>query len=156
MKRCRLCYGANYSNCEDDFSCIVREFSKIIFLFFGFYKAHVSNLPNAAFVVKNNRLGGICAVPFLPGLAAQQMGSGQAKSLELLHAVRSNTLIRALSRTFQGQKGHYSNFYWQESIYLTQRRRERREQKNIDRIYRIHKIITEMILELLFWYLQLQ
>ena len=71
MKRCRLCYGANYSNCEDDFSCIVREFSKIIFLFFGFYKAHVSNLPNAAFVVKYNRSGGVFAVPFLPGLAAQ-------------------------------------------------------------------------------------
>ncbi|MFH1951986.1 MAG: hypothetical protein ABIL06_10270 [Pseudomonadota bacterium] len=47
-------YGANYCNCEDDLGCIIREFSKIILLFFGFYEAHVLNLQAAEFLVKCN------------------------------------------------------------------------------------------------------
>ena len=38
-----------------------------------------------------------------------QMGSDHAKYLELLQENAGNALIRVLYRTFQGQKGHYSN-----------------------------------------------
>jgi len=47
-------YGANYCNSQDDFGCIIRKFSKIILLFFGFYEAHVSNLQVVEFIVKCN------------------------------------------------------------------------------------------------------
>ena len=63
MERGWLCYGAYHSNCEDDLSRIIREFSKIIFLFFGFYKTHDSNLLVAAFVVKCN-MGALKKKPF--------------------------------------------------------------------------------------------
>lgn len=34
-------YGANYCNSQDNLSYIIRKFSKIVLLFFGFYEAHV-------------------------------------------------------------------------------------------------------------------
>jgi len=49
-----FCYGANYGNCEDNFGCIIREFSNIILLFFNFYEAHILNLQGAASLVKCN------------------------------------------------------------------------------------------------------
>ena len=49
-----FCYWAYYRNCEDDLGCIIREFGKIILLFFGFHEAHVLNLQTAEFLVKWN------------------------------------------------------------------------------------------------------
>ena len=49
-----FCYGANYCNSKDDFGCIIREFRKIILLFFGFYEAYFLNLQAAPFLVKCN------------------------------------------------------------------------------------------------------
>ena len=54
MERFWFCYGANYCNCEDDLSCIIREFSKIILLFFGFYETYVLNLQASELLVKCN------------------------------------------------------------------------------------------------------
>jgi hypothetical protein len=54
MERHRLCYGANYSNCEDNLRCIKRKFSKIILLFLSPNKTRVSDLLFAAFSVKRN------------------------------------------------------------------------------------------------------
>jgi hypothetical protein len=41
--------------------------------------------------------------------SSSSYGSGHAKYLELLQDCSENTLIYALYRAFQGQKGHYSN-----------------------------------------------
>ena len=45
---------ANYCNSQDDLSCIIRKFGKIILLFFSLYEAHIPNLQGAPSLVKCN------------------------------------------------------------------------------------------------------
>ena len=47
-------YGANYCNSQDDLSCIIRKFGKIILLFFSLYEVHILNLQGAPSLVKCN------------------------------------------------------------------------------------------------------